>query len=568
MAANWWDAAPLIGASTPAAAPTGSVPDAGAQWWANAPLVGAAPASSALAASQPPVLEAAVAGLGQGLHNIIDKPAELLAGVFSKSEADKVREANASNKVANEQAYGNSTAYKTGQVGGEVLATLPVGGALGAVVKGFGAGAALPRVAALGDAIVSGGLSAQGAGLGVRAAGGAISGAATAGLVDPQQAAAGAVIGAALPAGVRAGGQLFNRVGQAVRGPEIPAGIVRAAEEGQRAGYVTPPSTVNPTLLNQTIEGIGGKIKTAQLASQRNQSITNELARGAIGASDLSTEAIAAVRARANEAYSVLGQSAPFQADDAFRAALQKASSMTKEVAKDFPELRNSEVEQLVEGLSSRPQFGAQPTIEAIKQLRFSGAGNKAAMDPAKKALGSAQMKVASALEDLIDRNLERSGNQELLAGYREARTTLAKAYDVEKALNPATGNVDAAKIARLKAKGRPLTGELKQIADFASAFPRSVQTPERVGGVTHFSPLDWAAGGFGAGMGSPATAAAMALTRPLSRAAALSAPVQRGLTRSPASAEPGLGVRRLGPLETAQRLSSAAPVALTSRDR
>lgn len=572
MASNWWDAAPVVGGGSteaPAVGPT--APAAGGdQWWASAPVVGASPAAAPAAPTgpQPSIVDASLAGVGQGIRNVIDKPAELLANVFSQSEADRVRTMNAANKASNEQAYGGSTAYDVGKVGGEILTTLPVAGALGAGVRAAGAAAQAPRVAALGDAIASGGLRADGAGLGVRAAGGAISGATTAGLVDPQQAAAGAVIGAALPVGVRAGGQIFNRVGQAVRGPEIPAGIVSAAEEGQRAGYVTSPSMVNPTMLNQTIEGIGGKIKTAQRASQLNQPITNELARTAIGASDLSTEAIAAVRARANEAYNVLGQSAPFQADDAFRAALRKASSMTKEVAKDFPELRNSEVEQLVNGLSQRPQFGAQPTIEAIKQLRFSGSGNKAAMDPAKKALGGTQMKVAAALEDLIDRNLERSGNQQLLASYRDARTTLAKAYDVEKALNAATGNVDAAKIARLKAKGRPLTGELKQIADFASAFPRNVQTLERVGGVTHFSPLDWAAGGFGAGMGSPATAAAMALTRPFARAAALSSPIQRGLTRLPASAEPGFGVRRLGPLETAQRLFGAAPVALTNPDR
>ena len=508
-------------------------------------------------------LENVGAGLLRGAKDVIDTGAQFLASGFDKiagtSEGERVRALNTEGKNQFDTAYGASTAAEVGRVGGQIAATLPVGGALGAGVKALGA-------RGLGDAIATGGLNAGGAGLATRAAGGTIAGGATAGLVDPESAGAGAAIGAALPLSVRALGGVGRAIGGSLRGPEPAAGVREAAEAGAQAGYVVPPTQVSPSLVNRAIEGIAGKISTAQNASARNQEVTNRLAREAIGAADLTPEGLAAVRKNANAAYDALGQSAPFQADDVFRTALQKASGATDDMVRDFPELRNSEVQQLVEGLSQRPQFGAQPTIEAIKQLRFSGSANRAAMDPSKKALGSAQMKTAAALEDLIDRNLERAGAQDLLTSYREARQTLAKTYDIEKALNPASGNVDASKLAQSLKKGRPLSGQLRQAAEFGSSFPKAVQTPERMGSLPQVSPLDFtAAAGIGAATGGAPIALAGLVGRPFARAVALSGPIQRGLSQP---VQP-TGLARLAVNPRAAELAArGAPAALTNRDR
>src|SRR5262249_54170451 len=151
-----------------------------------------------------------------------------------------------------------------------------------------------------------------------------------------------------------------------------------------------------------------------------------------------------------------------------------------------------------------------------------------------------AQHRIAASLEDLVERNLKRSGQEQLLVGFRDARTTLARVYDIEKALNPATGNVDAAKLAQALKKGRPLSGDLKQVADFAGAFPKAVQMPERMGSLPQTSPLDWAAAGItGAATGAgPITAAALA-ARPIARAAALSGPIQRLALAKPGVSPP-----------------------------
>lgn len=101
----------------------------------------------------------------------------------------------------------NDPAFKLGRFGTNVIATLPVGGALGAGVKALGA-------TKLGTAIGTGGLtSITEAGapltqrvldLGTRTLGGAINAGVTAGAVDPENTMQAAGIGAALPAVVGA----------------------------------------------------------------------------------------------------------------------------------------------------------------------------------------------------------------------------------------------------------------------------------------------------------------------------------------------------------------------------
>lgn len=511
-----------------------------------------------------------VADLGNTALNALT----YLPGKVSPAIAQWNRTRNADFEHLTEQNK-DSTAFNVGRVGGNIAATLPAGGVVGGGVKSL---AALPRLARVapqlgkvGNAIASGGfktgapaatsLAGRAADLGIRSFGGAVNGGVTAGLVDPEDAGLGAMIGGALPGAAKVVGGIGGYLGRKISGVEVPEAIRNAAQQARAAGYVIPPTQARPTLANRAIEGLAGKLSTAQNASARNAPVTNELARKAIGATELTPAGLAQVRARANSAYDALGQSAPFQADDIFKSALDRAGATTSAMRQNFPELVNDEVDNLVAGLKSRGQFEAQPTIEAIKQFRFSGSTNKASLDPTKKALGSAQMKVAAALEDLIERNLQAAGAPELLNSFRSARQTLAKVYDVEKALNLASGNVDAKKLAQLAKKGRPLTGELKQIADFAAQFPKAAQAVEGMGSLPGVSPLDFAATmGISGATANPMFMAGV-LARPAARRAALSNTVQNRLAKLP----------RRGPLprllldERLQQLGyRAAPVGTT----
>lgn len=112
----------------------------------------------------------------------------------------------------------SSLMYQGGKLGAEVLGTAGAGGLL---AKGI---AAIPGAAAkvpmLIEALRSGGMSLGGttgskvADMGIRMAGGSASGATAAGMVNPEDAGTGAVIGGALPVGVKAAqlaGSLLKR---------------------------------------------------------------------------------------------------------------------------------------------------------------------------------------------------------------------------------------------------------------------------------------------------------------------------------------------------------------------
>lgn len=507
-------------------------------------------------------------GLLRGAKDVVDTGAQWLASGFDKiagtGEGGRVKSMNDAGQAEFDRGYGDSTAASLGRVGGQIAATLPVGGALGAGVKAAGTAAAAPRVAALGEAIATGGLRTDGAGMATRLAGGAISGGATAGLVDPAHAGEGALIGAAMPAVIRGAGRAGAAVQKAFAGPEVAPAVRQAAQAGLEAGYVVPPTQAAPTLVNRLIEGMAGKISTAQNASARNQEITNRLARETLGVAELTPEAIASVRARANSAYDALGQAGTFMVDVPFQAALSRAGANSKAFARDFPALVNRDVDGLMRAFKTMKQFDAQSGIEAIKTLRADAAANSRAFDdPGRKALARVQHQVSAALETLIERNLRRGGQEELLTNFRDARQTLARAYDIEKAMNPVTGNVDAAKLAAALKKGKPLSGGLRQAADFAQAFPKAVQTPERMGSLPQTSPLDWAGAAItGAAGAGPLSLAALA-ARPAMRAAALSQSVQRRAVAEPAVG----GFIPLSQRQGSERLIRASPVVLTGRD-
>lgn len=115
----------------------------------------------------------------------------------------------------------NSLEFKGSKLVAEVLGTAGAGGAAANVVTRVA-----PRVAAaalgLIQALRTGGMSANGANMGVRAAGGALNGALTAGLVNPDDAMTGAVLGGALPVAVKgaqlAGSGLKQGASAAVKG--------------------------------------------------------------------------------------------------------------------------------------------------------------------------------------------------------------------------------------------------------------------------------------------------------------------------------------------------------------
>lgn len=143
-----------------------------------------------------------------------------------------------------------SIQYGAGKIGGEIAGTLGVGGTLGNLI-----GRAVPAAAPLAEAVTTGGFRAGGltgpAGIATRAAGGALTGGASAGLVDPEQAGMGAAIGGILPVATPAVGKAIRKTGglaSEVLGLSTGAGgesIRQAARAGMEGGERAASFTAN-----------------------------------------------------------------------------------------------------------------------------------------------------------------------------------------------------------------------------------------------------------------------------------------------------------------------------------
>lgn len=284
----------------------------------------------------------------------------------------------------------------------------------------------------------------------------------------------------------------------------------KTLSDSSNIGLKVPPSSVNPSVGNQILEGVSGKIKTEQAASNANKPVINKIAKEYLGVADdvpLTADLLASKRNEYGKAYEAVRGGGDITSDDIFQKALQDISKTNSSASKYFPELAKPEINTLVNALDKK-NFDADSAIDVIKILRDNA---EKAYRSGDNPLGKANKQAATAMEDLIDRSLTSKGaNPSMVNDFRNARQEIAKTYTIQKALNPETGDIDAAKLAKELAKGKPLTGDLKTVAQFATAFPKASQNLK--GSSPMISPLDYAAGGLGvASSGSPLALAAVA---------------------------------------------------------
>jgi hypothetical protein len=246
-------------------------------------------------------------------------------------------------------------------------------------------------------------------------------------------------------------------------------------EASRKAGYVVPPSTANPTVGNKILESIGGKIATEQDAAAQNQSITNMLAKRALGLTEdapITEGAIRAVRGEAGNAYEMLRGAGQIVVDEQYADDLAKVASKYTGASKDFPELAKSDVTDLIEGVSKK-EFSTDSAVDLLSILRDKADKAFASGD---KGLGKAYKAVSKAIEDVVERNLKASGKSDLVSKFKEARQLIAKSHSVEKAFNASTGNVNAMKLGQQLAKGAPLSEDLATAGRFGQSFPKAAR--------------------------------------------------------------------------------------------
>ncbi|OYV48397.1 MAG: hypothetical protein B7X10_03130, partial [Burkholderiales bacterium 21-58-4] len=150
--------------------------------------------------------------------------------------------------------------------------------------------------------------------------------------------------------------------------------------QAREAGYVFPPSTIKPTILNKTIEAIGGKDATAQDASLANMPTTNALARQSLiesGADikpndEITKPLLEKIRANAaNAKKDVVVKSGPaVNLDQPYQDAIDQITAPYKQASEELgPAFGNTDIIDKAEAIS-KPQMTPSVAMKAIEQLR------------------------------------------------------------------------------------------------------------------------------------------------------------------------------------------------------
>jgi hypothetical protein len=471
--------------------------------WQNAPLVEDEPSTlDKFKQGAGNLAAGAVRGagsIGATLLAPIDMAKDALAGKGLSLEANRQRRTDMDSALQGMGAEPDSWMYQGGKLAGEIAGTAGAGGVLANGVRAAGATRALsglePVVNGVARGLETGGfrvgeLAGTGLGAATRLGTGAATGAAAAGLVNPSDAGFGALIGGALPGATQLAGKAGDVAGAVFRGgPKPNAQMLDTARRSMDAGYIIPPSMVNPSFKNRLLESQSGKFETAQLAATRNQGVTDSLVRKALGMADdapLSQEAMGNLRSQAGKVYEQAKGAGTITADSAYFQALDDIASKYKTAAKDFPSLGPTNMHgkpidvigDMVKGLKVN-QFDSSSAIDGIKVLRDQA--DKAYM-AGDKTLGKASKDAAKARESVVERHLQASGNPELFSAFKEARQMIAKTYTVEKALREGAGTVDARVLGRAVQNGKPISGELRTAGEFGNVFNKAAQPPSMIG--------------------------------------------------------------------------------------
>lgn len=433
---------------------------------------------------------------------------------FESGEENKQRRESMTAALQDMGADPTGLGFQGGKLGAEVAGTLGVGGALGKLAS------AIPGVASkapmLINALQSGGMNLGGTtgkaalDMALRMGAGAATGGAAAGLINPEDAGTGAVIGAAMPpaiqgaaaAGQAVGKKAAEKYAEAVSKFSREAPMRQTLKEAVDAGYVVPPNMVNPSAKNAIIESFSGKQATSQLASVRNQQVTEKLVRESLGL-----------------------------ADDA---------PLTKGALEQIRKVQGGAYQQVG---SLSPQ--AKIDLEALKQARNDAQGwfnayNRSA-SPADLTKAKDFRDLAEKLELQLEAHAQAAGKPDLIPALRDARKTIAKTYTVERALNDASGTVNAKVLGRLYEKGKPLSDGMETVGKFASAFPSVAQAPQQMGSPAAHNLRSMASllmGGGGAAAAGPVGLAAAALpfaAGPASRALMFREGAQKALANQAA---------------------------------
>jgi hypothetical protein len=236
-------------------------------------------------------------------------------------------------------------------------------------------------------------------------------------------------------------------------------------------------------------EGIKSRFPIAREAFTRleenNQNQTNNIAKNLIKipqAADLTNESMETAFNSALNNYQVLKSVPAVQGDQKFVTAINNELSRLNKIPK--PQL-SSDDKKAIRVLKEYKNFGTQAISGEEAFIRSKAIGNnlfqaqKSGSGEAANAFKTLRSAFEQSIEDYLSSpaNLMRTNGKATLDQFKDGRKTLSNWYLIDKAFNPDTGNVSAAKLSRELAK-KPTYGTTKEpietAAQLSGAFPKA----------------------------------------------------------------------------------------------
>jgi len=240
-----------------------------------------------------------------------------------------------------------------------------------------------------------------------------------------------------------------------------------------QSGFVIPPSQAKGTgIIKKTTESLLGE-KTPYKASQINQQVVNSKIRKFLNVGeDVPLEnAMEVISKRTQPIYDEVAKIKPIRVSKA-QTVPQSTTGAMREVI-ELPPKKISD---------KKTRSGQQILTDLEKQRAntsklYKDAKNKAARDNNANIEGYKKAESALKKQQKLENELEElaslSGNKDLAARLKDARAERAKGHSIENSIDK--GDLNATLFAKQNKK-RYVTGEGKEIIDFAEAYPNLVK--------------------------------------------------------------------------------------------
>lgn len=287
---------------------------------------------------------------------------------------------------------------------------------------------------------------------------------------------------------------------------------IDAFNYGKEAGFKTPAMLVNDGDLTVT-ERFARPQNVLHDANKFNEAVTVQRAKAILGEDGpaLTADSFRKAEERAMAPYREIEQLPVIPFKPEFRDAVTKATGLSKLKPDERAAIGQSpkameDINRMLEAAQGLDSVSGESAITMIKKLRddyrdtVSGAGGLA-----EKSMGAVKKNLADAIESQLDQ----SGlPPDLLKRYQQGRKEYAQIQQLKDATNQSTFQIDLQKLAKAKANGELMTGELGKLADYANEFAPVTQSTNRGMPVSSESVNNGVASIAGYTAGAPAYAA------------------------------------------------------------